>query len=105
MGTFRRWKVPRRRLLQKRLRRRAGIRFAYLVRTALCQWERGNFQNPQFQPHILFLSRQKENVPLTVQEKKRFRGISIPRTPRETGECSADYPVHQMIYRLNIVTL
>ena len=23
--------------------RRAGIRFVYLVRTALCQWEHGNF--------------------------------------------------------------
>ena len=45
LGTFRRWKVPRRRLLQKRFVRRAGIRFAYLVRTVLCQSERGIFQN------------------------------------------------------------
>ena len=47
LGTFHRWKVPRRRLLQKRLVRRAGIRFAYLVRTALCQSERGKLKNPR----------------------------------------------------------
>ena len=34
----------------------------------LCQPERGNFKNPQFQPHIFFSSRRKENVPLTVQK-------------------------------------
>ena len=68
LGTFRRWKVPRRRLLQKRLWRRAGIRFAYFVRTVLCQSERDIFQNPLFQPHIFFSSRRKENVPLTVQK-------------------------------------
>jgi len=31
---------------------------------------RVSFQNPPFQPHILFSSRRKENVPLTVQEKR-----------------------------------
>ena len=46
----------------------------------------GIFQNPQFQPHILFLLRQKENVPLTVQEKKAAGGavkgrFALPRTP------------------------
>ncbi len=78
-GTFRRWKVPRRRLC-----------------ICFCQPERGFFQNPQFQPHILFSSRRKENVPLTVQEKRAARGIAIPQDPQETGECSADGPVHQM---------
>ena len=34
-------------------------------------------KNPQFQPHILFSSRRKENVPLTVQEK-RAAGGAIP---------------------------
>ena len=86
LGTFRRWKVPRRRLLQKRLRHRAGIRFAYLRRAALCRSERDNFQYPQFQPHILFSSRRKENVPLTVQEKRAVGGaaeiwFALPRTP------------------------
>ena len=43
-------------------------------------------QNPLFQPHILFLLRQKENVPLTVQEKKAAGGaeegwFALPRTP------------------------
>ena len=78
LGTFRRWKVPRRRLC-----------------IGFCQPERDSFQNPQFQPHILFSSRRKENVPLTVQEKRAARGIAIPQDPRETGECSADCPVHQ----------
>ena len=74
LGTFRRWKVPHRRLLQKRLSRRAGIRFAYLVRTDLCQWERGNFQYPLFQPHILLSSRRKENVNARGTRGKGGRG-------------------------------
>ena len=32
---------------------------------------RGKLKNPQFQPHIFFSSRLKENVPLTVQKKRR----------------------------------
>ena len=68
LGTFRRWKVPRRRLLRKRFVRRGSIRFAYLVRTSLYQSERGIVQNPLFQPHIFFSSHRKENVPLTVQK-------------------------------------
>ena len=99
LGTFRRWNVPRRRLC-----------------ICFCQPERGIFQNPQFQPHILFSSRRKENVPLTVQEigaaapcvaqpplaaalraeQRAARGIAIPQDPQETGECSADSPVYQM---------
>ena len=64
----------------------AGIRFAYLVRTDLCQSERGNCQNPLFQPHIFFSSRRKENVPLTVQKKRAVGGaaeewFALPRTP------------------------
>ena len=90
LGTFRRGKVPRRRLLQKRLRRRAGIRFAYLVRTALCQSERGNFQNPLFQPHIFFSSRRKENVPLTVQKKRR------PGEPQGDGSPSPGPPAERL---------
>ena len=78
LGTFRRWKVPRRRLC-----------------IGFCQPERDTFQNPLFQPHILFSSRRKENVPLTVQEKRAARGIAIPQVPRETGECSANCPVYQ----------
>ena len=44
------------------------------------------FQNPPFQPHILFSSRRKENVPLTVQEKRAAGGavkdwFALPRTP------------------------
>ena len=39
-------------------------------------------KNPQFQPHILFSSRRKENVPLTVQEKRAAGGaIPLWRTP------------------------
>ena len=53
-------------------------------------------KNPPFQPHILFLLLQKENVPLTVQEKRAARGIAIPQDPQETGECPADSPVYQM---------
>jgi len=46
----------------------------------------GIFQNPQLQPHILFSSRRKENVPLTVQEKRAAGGavkgrFALPRTP------------------------
>ena len=61
----------------------------------LCQPERGNFKNPQFQPHIFFSSRRKENVPLTVQETRAAQGIAIPQDPQGTGECSADHSVHQ----------
>ena len=44
------------------------------------------FQNPPFQPHILFSFRRKENVPLTVQEKRATGGakdgwFALPRTP------------------------
>ena len=36
---------------------------------------RVDFKNPLLQPHILFSSRRKENVPLTVQEKRAvYRG-------------------------------
>ena len=90
LGTFRRWKVPRRRLLQKRSRRRAGIRFAYLVRTVLCQSERDIFQNPLFQPHIFFSSRRKENVPLTVQKKRR------PGEPLRDGSPSPGPPAERL---------
>ena len=39
-------------------------------------------KNPQFQPHILFSSRRKENVPLTVQEKRAAGGaVPLWRTP------------------------
>ena len=39
-------------------------------------------KNPQFQPHILFSSRRKENMPLTVQEKRAAGGaVPLWRTP------------------------
>ena len=39
-------------------------------------------KNSQFQPHILFSSRRKENVPLTVQEKRAAGGaVPLWRTP------------------------
>ena len=39
-------------------------------------------KNPQSQPHILFSSRRKENVPLTVQEKRAAGGaVPLWRTP------------------------
>ena len=59
------------------------------------QQGRGCLQNPLIQPHILFSSRRKENVPLTVQEKRAVSGDCDPPYPRETGECPADCPAHQ----------
>ena len=39
-------------------------------------------KNPQSQPHILFSTRRKENVPLTVQEKRAAGGaVPLWRTP------------------------
>ena len=39
-------------------------------------------KNPPYQPHILFSSRRKENVPLTVQEKRAAGGaVPLWRTP------------------------
>ena len=47
-----------------------------------CQTARRVRKNPQFQPHILFSSRRKENVPLTVQEKRAAGGaVPLWRTP------------------------
>ena len=47
-----------------------------------CQTARLVRKNPQFQPHILFSSRRKENVPLTVQEKRAAGGaVPLWRTP------------------------
>ena len=104
LGTFPQWKVPHRRVLQVRTRRRAGICFAYLGRTVHCQQERGNFQNPQFQPHILFLTRQKENVPLTVQEKNRI-GARGPQDPEKRGSAPRNTLCTRYLCRLNIVAL
>ena len=47
-------------------------------------------KNPQFQPHILFSSRRKENVPLTVQEKRAAGGAVRARwyfRPGESTQC------------------
>ena len=54
----------------------------------LYQQGRGCLQNPLIQPHILFSSRRKENVPLTVQEKRRSGepqrdGSPSPEPPAE----------------------
>ena len=49
---------------------------------AASQSARLDRKNPQFQPHILFSSRRKENVPLTVQEKRAAGGaVPLWRTP------------------------
>ena len=62
------------------------LRSRFHLMTALLQSTVRDRKNPLVQPHILFLLRQKENVPLTVQEKKAAGGAvkgrsALPRPP------------------------
>ena len=88
--TFPRWKVtrgdglrPQARFEANRCRRLLG-RDGAAPRSCggASQSARLVRKNPQFQPHILFSSRRKENVPLTVQEKRAAGGaVPLWRTP------------------------
>ena len=85
LGTFRRWKVPRRRLLQKRFERRVGIRFAYLVRFPLPirAWQ---FPEPTVPtPHFLFVPPKRKRAVDGTKEKggrgSRQRMVRPPPAP------------------------
>ena len=88
--TFPRWKVTRGDGLRPQARFEANRRRRLLGRDGAAvpnciiasQSARLVRKNPQFQPHILFSSRRKENVPLTVQEKRAAGGaVPLWRTP------------------------
>ena len=98
LGTFRRWKVPRRRLLRNRPRRRTGTRFAYLGRRFPRPLPKRAWLFPEptvSTPHSLFVPPKRERAVDGTREKGGFGGLRSPVPPRETGECPADRPAHQ----------
>ena len=88
--TFPRWNVTRGNGLRPQARSGVSRRRRLLGRDGAAPRSCGGAgqsaglvrKNPQSQPHILFSSRRKENVPLTVQEKRAAGGaVPLWRTP------------------------
>ena len=106
LGAFRRWKVPRRRLLQKSPRRRAGTRFAYLGRRFPCSLSARAwlFTEPtDSTPHSLFVPPKRERAVDGTREKGGFGGLRSPVPPEKRGSAPRIARRTRRLCSLNIV--